>query len=142
MTFNEAASKYAIRVYNDVAAQDARVGQMDLRHAFLAGAAWQRERWTPAMRVLRTMLNVAGLVEGVKVADELLGESKQDPHAISSKLPNSQSTENANQVSEPKKLEIPFDTFKNPICRGDVLFGSACGACEKCKWLESHRGLK
>lgn len=39
---------------------------------------------------------------------------------------------------EPAKPEIPFDTFKNPICRGDPLLGNNCGHCEKCRWLAEH----
>lgn len=43
---------------------------------------------------------------------------------------------------ESKKPEIPWNIFKNPTCKGDIAFGSACGTCEKCKWLSSIRGAK
>jgi hypothetical protein len=42
------------------------------------------------------------------------------------------------KIKEVKRSTIPFDSFIGPTCRGDVLFGSACGTCEKCKWIESH----
>lgn len=35
-------------------------------------------------------------------------------------------------------VKIPFDTFKNPTCRGDVRLGNACGVCEKCVWLRGQ----
>lgn len=28
----------------------------------------------------------------------------------------------------------PFETFKNPTCKGCLVLGTACLKCEKCKW--------
>lgn len=33
----------------------------------------------------------------------------------------------------------PFETFKRPICRGSIMFGSACGRCERCTWEQNQK---
>lgn len=33
----------------------------------------------------------------------------------------------------------PFETFKRPICRGSIMFGSACGHCERCTWEKNQK---
>jgi hypothetical protein len=32
--------------------------------------------------------------------------------------------------------ELP--TFSRPTCRGSIVFGSACGHCERCEWEKKH----
>lgn len=32
-------------------------------------------------------------------------------------------------------MNIPYDSFKKPVCKGDATLGSACGTCEKCLWI-------
>ena len=34
----------------------------------------------------------------------------------------------------------PFETFKHPTCRGSLVFGSACGHCERCSWEQQTSG--
>jgi hypothetical protein len=35
-------------------------------------------------------------------------------------------------------MRPPFETFKNPTCRGSYVLGTACGHCEKCAWERSQ----
>lgn len=75
-----------------------------------------------------THFNMADLgVELLNQIREDLGLSLVDPSLIAGSM----------KAPEPK-LEIPFDTFKNPYCKGAVSLGTACGRCEKCKWLEQN----
>lgn len=32
-------------------------------------------------------------------------------------------------------MDIPYEAFKHPICRGDLGLGTACGHCEKCEFI-------
>jgi len=34
-------------------------------------------------------------------------------------------------------IRPPYETFKNPTCRGSYSLGTACGHCEKCEWEKS-----
>lgn len=34
-----------------------------------------------------------------------------------------------------RNQQIPYNTFKNPVCKGDFALGTACGHCEKCEWI-------
>lgn len=37
---------------------------------------------------------------------------------------------------------VPVPEWRNPVCRGSLDFGSACGHCERCEWLRNnpHQG--
>lgn len=42
-------------------------------------------------------------------------------------------------IGKPIKAEPPWETFKNPTCRGCYALGTACGHCEKCEWEQQQR---
>lgn len=35
-------------------------------------------------------------------------------------------------------MRPPFESFKNPICKGSVVLNTACGNCERCAWEEQE----
>ena len=33
-------------------------------------------------------------------------------------------------------MKIPYETFKNPVCKGCKSLNTACGTCEMCLWIK------
>ena len=46
-----------------------------------------------------------------------------------------------NEIPVDNSEKIPYDTFKNPVCRGCFELNTACGRCEACLWVKQRRGL-
>lgn len=38
-----------------------------------------------------------------------------------------------------EEIVIEEPKYKNPVCRGCIEFGNACGHCERCKWRASQK---
>jgi len=38
-------------------------------------------------------------------------------------------------------MNIPYETFKNPVCKGDFGLGTACGHCEKCEYVQKQEAV-
>lgn len=44
---------------------------------------------------------------------------------------NAEESKKANMA---RKNNVPYNTFRHPVCRGSLALGSGCGTCEKCEW--------
>ncbi len=48
----------------------------------------------------------------------------------------------SNCSSRKRGTPIPFERFKNPICKGAWVLGTACGRCEKCEFTRLPMALE
>ena len=79
-----------------------------------------------------------GLALAAQIAESVACVHAQDPVGPALMKLAEEIRSRMTTAGETAQQAIVEPEYKNPVCRGSFLLGSACNRCERCEWRRKH----